>query len=356
VLARSASAAFAAEPELAAAIIGTDATTPAQPALPDPLPLDLLSGEYAQVARWQPDRTQLKRLALLAAAVAGLWLGSDVAALLRASSAASAADAELMTLAPSTTDGPSAFAALQAQAQQRGAAGGLAALAGPVVQALSARPGAGLAGLSYTPAGGLVAGVAGGGGEAKALADALGIAGLAASPGTTPRHRRRQYQRSDGAREMMAMISPWWAQRTSRERWLIGMMLALLAALLFWLVLVRPLAAARATAQADAGAAAARLAQGQALAAAIKARPAANPAAVIDVLNRRLADAGLQPARLEAQGPGQASLEIAAINGRLLIGWATALEQNDGLVIEQLEATRNPDQSVRARLLVRSAQ
>ena len=31
---------------------------------------------------------------------------------------------------------------------------------------------------------------------------------------------------------------------------------------------------------------------GQALAAAIKARPAANPAAVIDVLNRRLADAG----------------------------------------------------------------
>jgi len=185
MLARSASAAFAAEPELAAAIIGTDATTPAQPALPDPLPLDLLSGEYAQVVRWQPDRTQLKRLALLAAAVAGLWLGGDVAALLRASSAASAADAELITLAPSTTDGPSALAALHAQAQQRGAAGGLAALAGPVVQALSARPGAGLAGLSYTPAGGLVAGVAGGAGEAQALADALGIAGLAASPGTT---------------------------------------------------------------------------------------------------------------------------------------------------------------------------
>ena len=57
-----------------------------------------------------------------------------------------------------------------------------------------------------------------------------------------------------------------------------------------------------------------------------------------------------------AQSKREALLEIAAINGRLLIGWATALEQNDGLVIEQLEATRNPDQSVRARLLVRSAQ
>lgn len=155
---------------------------------------------------------------------------------------------------------------------------------------------------------------------------------------------------------MMAMFSPWWAQRTGRERVLLGLMLVLLAALLFWLLLARPVAAARATAQADAAAASTRLAQGQALAAAIKARPAANPAAVIDVLNRRLADAGLRPARLEAQGPGQALLEIAAINGRLLIGWATALEQNDGLVIEQLEATRNPDQSVRARLLVRSAQ
>jgi general secretion pathway protein L len=185
VLARSANAAFAAEADLAAAIIGTDATTLVQPAPPDVLPLDLLSGEYAPVTRWRPDRTQLKRLVLLAAAVAGLWLGGDLAALLRARSAASAADAELMALAPGATDGATAFTALQAQAQQRGAAGGLAALAGPVVQALSARPGAGLASLTYTPTGGLVAGVAGGGGEAQALADALSAAGLAAAPGTT---------------------------------------------------------------------------------------------------------------------------------------------------------------------------
>ena len=67
----------AAEADLAAAIIGTDATTLAQPALPDVLPLDLLSGEYVQVARWQPDRTQLKRLALLAAAVAGREAGRN---------------------------------------------------------------------------------------------------------------------------------------------------------------------------------------------------------------------------------------------------------------------------------------
>lgn len=185
MLARSRTSAFALETELAAAIIGTDATMAAQPALPDSLPLDLLVGEYAPVTRWQPDARQLRRLALLAAAIAGLWLGGDLAALLRARSAASAADAQTVALAPGSSDGAAALAALQTQAQARGAAGGLAALAGPVVQALAARPGAGLASLAYTPSGGLVAGVAGGAGEAQALAAALAQTGLNASVGAT---------------------------------------------------------------------------------------------------------------------------------------------------------------------------
>ncbi|MEI6486465.1 MAG: type II secretion system protein GspM [Sphingomonadales bacterium] len=154
---------------------------------------------------------------------------------------------------------------------------------------------------------------------------------------------------------MMALVSPWWTQRTARERWLIGIMAVLLAALSAWLLVVRPLAAARDAARADASAASARLAQARALHAAIAARPAASAGPVIDTLNRRLAEAGLRPERLDAQGSGQALVEIAAINGRLLIFWAASLEQRDGLVIEELQASRNPDQSVRARLLVRSA-
>lgn len=154
---------------------------------------------------------------------------------------------------------------------------------------------------------------------------------------------------------MRAMISPWWAQRTTRERGLILIMLGLLGLLLLWLLLVRPLVAAREAARTDAMAAAGRLAQAQALTAAIASRPAASAVPVIDVLSRRLAEAGLQPARLEAQGNGQAVVEIAAISGRLLIGWAAGLEQRDGLVIERLQASRNPDQSVRVQLLVRSA-
>lgn len=185
VLARCATAAFAAEADLAAAIIGNDSASPARATLPDPLPIDLLSGDYAPVTRWQPDRRQLQRLALLAAGILGLWLGGDVAALGQANSAVRTADRAVQALAPGGDDAATAFAALQAQAQKRGAAGGLASLAGPLVQALGMRSGAGLASLSYTPAGGLVAGVAGGGGEAQALADALGQAGLVARVGTT---------------------------------------------------------------------------------------------------------------------------------------------------------------------------
>lgn len=168
---------------------------------------------------------------------------------------------------------------------------------------------------------------------------------------------------------MMALIAPWWRDRTQRERWLIGLMLVLLAGLLAWLLVLRPLTAARRAALAEVAVAEARSSEARRLAAALSApalsapalsaasaAPAATAAPVIDVLGRRLAEAGLQPARLEAQGQGQAVLEIAAINGRLLLGWAAALERRDGLVIAELTASRNEDQSVKAHLLVRRAQ
>lgn len=155
---------------------------------------------------------------------------------------------------------------------------------------------------------------------------------------------------------MMAVFTPWWNDRTPRERVLLAIMAALLAALLAWLVVLRPLAAAREQALADATAATDRRAEAQSLVAAIRARPAAGGAPVLDTLTRRLAEAGLQPSRLDAQGQGQAVVEIAAVNGRLLLGWASGLEARDGLVIDQLDATRNPDQSVRVRMTVRRAQ
>jgi general secretion pathway protein L len=187
LIARSAAMAFAAEADLAAALIGDEPTTPANLGLPDPLPINLLAGDYAPVSRWQPPPGLARRLGLLAATLAGLWLAGDVAALVQAKRAASNANAEAQAIAarllPAGADDP--VAALKALARQRGADGGLGAVAGPLVDAIAARPGAGLASLRYTPSGGLVAGVAGGAGEAQALAERLSAAGLAASAGPT---------------------------------------------------------------------------------------------------------------------------------------------------------------------------
>jgi general secretion pathway protein L len=190
VLARSGNAAFAAEADLAAMLIGDDPVAEVDFAPPARAALNLLVGDFAPVTRWQPPPGLWRRWALLAAGVAGLWLAGDGAALLRARAAAEAADAETLALArpllpAGAEDGAAALAGLQAVARQRGADGGLAALAAPVVQALAQRPGAGLASLAYTPAGGLVAGVAGGSAEAQALASALAPAGLTVSIGAT---------------------------------------------------------------------------------------------------------------------------------------------------------------------------
>ena len=187
VIARSADAGFAAEADLAAALIADAPTTPASFTLPDTIPLNLLSGDYAPVSRWQPPPGLTRRLGLLAAALAGLWLAGDVAALVQANRAASMAQAQTAATAnqllPGGAEDPAA--ALTALARQRGADGGLGALAGPLVDAIAARPGAALASLRYTPGGGLIAGVAGGAGEAQALAAALTAQGLTASAGQT---------------------------------------------------------------------------------------------------------------------------------------------------------------------------
>lgn len=190
VLARGPGAAFAAEADLAALLIGTDPVAEGQPGPPDPDALNLLVGDFAPVTRWQAPPGLWRRWALLAAMLAGLWLAGDVAALLRARAVAAAADAETVALArpllpAGAEDGAAALTDLRGLARQRGADGGLAAFATPVMQALAARPGAGLGSLAYTPAGGLVAGVAGGGTEAQALAAALAPTGLSVSIGAT---------------------------------------------------------------------------------------------------------------------------------------------------------------------------
>lgn len=181
VLARSKMAAFAADTGLADVLLAGDPAIPAEPVPRDPLPINLLAGDYAAAPPRRWPVAALRRLALLAAVLAGLWLAGDVAAWLQARSRARDADAATLALARplvSASDAAGAAAALATLARQRGADGGVAGAAAPVLAALAATPGDGLTNLAYAPATGLVVGVAGGADSARALADALERAGL----------------------------------------------------------------------------------------------------------------------------------------------------------------------------------
>ncbi|WP_310498974.1 type II secretion system protein GspM [Sandarakinorhabdus sp.] len=155
---------------------------------------------------------------------------------------------------------------------------------------------------------------------------------------------------------MIAIVMPWWRARSRREQWLVGVMLALLAALLVWLVLLRPLASARAAAEARAGASVKALAEIRADAERIvlaQQRRAAQPSGpVIERVSARISTAGVAADQITAGGDGAVLVSIPAVRGPALLALVSALEQSDGLVIQQLTASRNADGTVTARLSI----
>lgn len=158
---------------------------------------------------------------------------------------------------------------------------------------------------------------------------------------------------------MMALLRPWWHDRTARERALLIGLAAVLGLLLLWLTVLRPLASARARAEMRLQAAAAELGEARALATAIRsaqARTAANAAVPLPgLIEQRLGSAGITAGTIEAQGDGSIRLVIAAVKAPVLIAWLAALEQRDGLVVERAAIAANADPSVNALLVVRPA-
>jgi general secretion pathway protein L len=195
VNARAPHLAFAAEPALAALLLegheqhGIDlhdfeAALPAQ--LAD-LPLDLRQGRFARRQSWAPARARLRRLALLAAAAALLWLVSAGLQLFERQRAATAAEAQLAEAAAAALPRGTAVSDPVGQVAARLAAlgggdRGFSVLATRLMAALRDRPAVALRSLQYTSAGGLTAVVeAPGADDGAALARALAEAGVVAS-------------------------------------------------------------------------------------------------------------------------------------------------------------------------------
>lgn len=148
-----------------------------------------------------------------------------------------------------------------------------------------------------------------------------------------------------------------WLARTRRERWLLGLMLALAALVLVWLLVLRPLSDMLSAARQRHGEAVAALAEARAQAAAIEALEKNKPASFAGPIDAAVAAAasaaGFQLSGLQPEGEGGVSLAIGAARPQALFGWIAALEAQ-GYIVQSLTATSNPDRTLSARILLRA--
>jgi general secretion pathway protein M len=156
---------------------------------------------------------------------------------------------------------------------------------------------------------------------------------------------------------MIARLKILWLARTPRERWLLGVMLALVALVLVWLAILRPLSDMLSAARQRHGEAVEALAEARAQAAAIAALERNRPAPLAGPIDAAVAaaasEAGFQLSGVQAEGPGRVSLAIGAARPQALFGWIEGMEMQ-GYIVQSLTASSNPDRTLSARIVLRS--
>ncbi|HEU0134014.1 MAG TPA: type II secretion system protein GspM [Allosphingosinicella sp.] len=156
---------------------------------------------------------------------------------------------------------------------------------------------------------------------------------------------------------MNARIRALWLARSPRERWLLGVMLALLALVVAWMLILRPLGDLLSAARERHGEAVANLAEARAQAAAIGGLERNRPAPLSGPLDMAImaaaSEAGFQLSGVQPEGPGRVSIAIAAARPPALFGWVERLE-GQGFVVERLSASSNPDRTLSAQIVLRS--
>lgn len=155
---------------------------------------------------------------------------------------------------------------------------------------------------------------------------------------------------------MMAVLTPWWRDRTPRERFLLLIALALAGITLASFAVLRPVAAARQRAEARVDAAVAARAEVARLGGAIRTaqqRASGDASSAADIVGRRLAEAGIMADTLTPQPGGAVQFRITAVRGALLQPLLQAVEQREGLVIDTLVITRNADATIAVDITAR---
>lgn len=144
---------------------------------------------------------------------------------------------------------------------------------------------------------------------------------------------------------LVATAGAWWDGRTLRERRMLMVMFALIAACALWLVLVQPLLAWRAAAAERAEAAAVALVEVRSLVAvsAPARNGAAPPAEGLEPLIRRTASAAGLEVVTVMTASGQLGFQLSSVSSGPLFAWLAVLETDHSLSICSLGVTENAD-------------
>ncbi len=150
---------------------------------------------------------------------------------------------------------------------------------------------------------------------------------------------------SDRAVVAQGAAGRWWGDRTTRERWLIGVMLAVAAIVGVERLVWHPLLLARQTALID-------IARYDRIAAQLRAAgpdvariAAARSGSLSSVVTERAAKAGLTIARIEPQG-ADVVVSLDGVGFDALADWLAALDRDAGVTVVDLKADRRPDPGV----------
>lgn len=132
----------------------------------------------------------------------------------------------------------------------------------------------------------------------------------------------------------------WWLSRTTRERALLMVMTAALAAVIGWYGVAAPMISASHAAEARAERAAMQLSSLRGLAPRAN-RPAASSAAAPQaVVEAAASKVGLPIARHRQDANGRFTIWITAIDSKILLPWTAALEREGVVVVTDFTASR----------------
>jgi general secretion pathway protein M len=150
----------------------------------------------------------------------------------------------------------------------------------------------------------------------------------------------------------------WWRTRTLREQRLMLAMFGLFAAVIAWLLIIRPLNDALSEARERHGRAATAVAEARArvdLIRNLQKAPAAPLGGPLDsVISQAATEAGFTVSRVEREGVNSATMVVDAVRPQAFFSWVDQMESSRGLVVERLRATANSDQTLSIQITFRT--